>query len=90
MVEKRIRGGTCHAIHWYVKANNKYMKDYDKSKESTYLKYLHVNNSYSWAMLQKLPVDKFEWIEDTSKFNEDFIKETRWRKWWRIFYWSWC
>ena len=53
------------------------MKDYDKSKESTYLEYLNVNNSDGWAMLQKLPVDKFEWIEDTSKFNEDFIKETR-------------
>ena len=32
MVEKGIRGGICHAIHRYVKANNKYMKDYDKSK----------------------------------------------------------
>ena len=25
-------------------------------------------------MLQKLPVNKFEWIEVTSQFNEDFIK----------------
>ena len=25
-------------------------------------------------MLQKLQVNKFEWIKDTSKFNEDFIK----------------
>ena len=23
-------------------------------------------------MLQKLPVNNFEWIEDTSQFNEDF------------------
>lgn len=34
MVEKHIRGGRCHAIHWYVKANDKYMKKYDKNKES--------------------------------------------------------
>ena len=34
---KGIRGGTCHAIHQYAKANNKYMKDYDKNKESSYL-----------------------------------------------------
>ena len=32
MVEKFSRVGTCHVIHHYVKANNKYMKDYDKNK----------------------------------------------------------
>ena len=25
-------------------------------------------------MSQKLPVNNFEWIQDTSQFNEDFIK----------------
>ena len=25
-------------------------------------------------MLQKLPSSNFEWIKDTSQFNEDFIK----------------
>ena len=38
MVEKGIRGGICNAIHQYVKANNKYMKNYDKNIESLYLK----------------------------------------------------
>ena len=38
MVEKGIRGGTCHAIHEYTIANNKCIKDYDKNKESSYLK----------------------------------------------------
>ena len=33
MVEKRVRGGICHTIHEYAKANNKYMKDYDENKE---------------------------------------------------------
>ena len=33
MVEKNLRGGICHAIYQYTKANNKYMKDYDKNKE---------------------------------------------------------
>ena len=33
MVEKEIRGGICHAFHWYAKARNKYMKDYGKNKE---------------------------------------------------------
>ena len=34
MVEQGIRGGLCHTIHRFAKANNKYMKDYDKNKES--------------------------------------------------------
>ena len=42
IVEKGIRGGICHAIHRYEKANNKHMKDYIKSKESPYLKYWDV------------------------------------------------
>ena len=50
------------------------MKNYDKNKESSYLKYWDVNNLYGWAVLQKLPANKFEWIKDTSKFNKDFIK----------------
>ena len=43
MVEKGIRGGICHAIHTYTKANDKYMKNYDKNIESSYLMYLDTN-----------------------------------------------
>ena len=51
------------------------MKDYDKNKESSYLQYWDINNLYGWAMPQKLSVNNFEWIKDTSQFNEDFIKK---------------
>ena len=60
MVEKDIRRGICHSIYRYAKANNKYMNDYDKNKESSYIQYWDVNN--------------YEWIKYTSQFNEDFIK----------------
>ena len=50
------------------------MKEYDENKESPYLNYWDVNKLYGWAMSQNLPVNNFEWIEDTSQFNEDFIK----------------
>ena len=74
IVEKGTAGGIYHEIQQYAKANNKYMKKYDKNKELPYLKYWDVNNLYSWIMLQKLPVNNLEQIEDTSQFNEDFIK----------------
>ena len=60
MIEKGIREGICHSIYRYGKANNKYMKDYDKNKESSYLQYWDVNNFYGWAMSQKIPVNNFE------------------------------
>ena len=60
MVEKCITGGICHCIYGYAKANNKSMKDYHKNKESSYLLYWDVNYVCGWAMLQKLPVNKFE------------------------------
>ena len=75
MAEKGVRGGICQATHRYAKANNKCMKNYDKSIESSYIAYLDANNLYGWAMSQKLPINGFEWVKKLSKFNEDFIKE---------------
>ena len=74
MVEEGIRGGICHSIHRYAKANNKYMKNYDKNKESSYIQYLDANNLYGWVMSQKLPVKGFKWINDVTEVDEKFIK----------------
>ena len=61
-------------IHRYAKANNKYMKNYDKDIISLYLMYLYANNLYGWAMSQILPVNSFKWVKSLSKFNEILIR----------------
>ena len=53
MVEEGIRGDICHAIHRYEKANNKYIENYNKDNESSYIQYWDKNNLYGWAMSQK-------------------------------------
>ena len=75
MAEKGIRSGICQATHRYAKANNKYMENYDKNIESSYTAFLDANNLYGWAMSQKLSVNSFKWVENLSKFNEDFVKK---------------
>ena len=42
--------------------------------DSSNLTYWYENNLCGWAMSQEIPVNKFKWIEDTSPFNKDFIK----------------
>ena len=56
------------------------MKDYDKNKELSYIQYWDVNYLYGQAMSQKLPVNNFEWIKDTSQFNKDFVKKNMMKK----------
>ena len=58
----------------YSKANNKCMKNYVKSIESSFIKYLDANNLYGWTISQKLPVDGFKWMKILSQFNESFIR----------------
>ena len=37
MIKRGIKGGICHSICRYAKVKNKYMKSYDKNKESSYI-----------------------------------------------------
>ena len=74
MIEVGIRSEMYQSVHRYAKVNNKYMKNYDKSIESLYLMFLDAKNLYGWKMSKKLPVNGFEWENDLSRFNENFMK----------------
>ena len=71
MVEIGLRGGISYIANRYSKPNNKYMCDYDKDKESSYLMYLDANNLYSWAMSQPLPTGRFKWLKE-DKWEDTF------------------
>ena len=76
MVEKGIRGRIFQAIYRHDKANNKYMKNYNKGITLSYLMYLDANNLYGRTLSQKLPINGFKWVGKSklSRFNERFIK----------------
>ena len=74
LFEKGMRGGIFEAVIKYKKANNKYMKNYNRNKPSSHLTYVDANDLYGYAMSKKLPYGNFKWIDDLSIFTEDFIK----------------
>ena len=74
MIEEGTRGGICHAVHRYAKANNRYMKDYDESKEPSHIQYLDANNLYGAAMSEKFPINGFKRVNDISGINEKFVE----------------
>ena len=76
-IEKRMRGGISYIVKRHSKANNKYMKIYDSSKESIYITYLDANNLYGWTMSQYLPYGTFKWInqKEISDFCLNSVSE---------------
>ena len=71
MVEEGTRGGIMQLSHGYAKANNKYMKDYNKNGESLFLMYLDPNNLYGCPMTEKLPVGNFKWVKTHLKLMKN-------------------
>ena len=63
-IENGLRGGMSMVSQIYSKANNPYLKDYDRSKPTSYIHYLDANDLYGWAMNQPLPIGKFKWLKN--------------------------
>ena len=72
---KQKKGGICQVGSTrYTKANNKYMRNYNKNEKSIFISYIDANNLYGWAMIQKLP---FQIIGKNNKISLEEILNTK-------------
>ena len=77
-IEKGLRGGISYIAHRHAKANNKYLPDYNRELDDSYLMYLDANNLYGWAMSERLPRGNFKWLNnlpDTPEEIEFFLSK---------------
>lgn len=71
-ITRGVRGGQSMVVKRYARANNKYMKGYDPSCESSFILYLDANNLYGWAMQQPMPFRNFRFMSD-DQLTLDFL-----------------
>ena len=72
-IEKRMKGDIFYIAKRPSKANSKYMKCYDSSKESKFIVYLDATNLYGRAMSQYLPYSGFKWLS-----QKEILFELNW------------
>ena len=74
-IENGLRGGISYMAKRYSKANNKYMKNYDPSKQSEFISYQDMNNLYGWEMSEYFPCEGFKWLKNVDNFDANLISE---------------
>ena len=67
-----VRGGITRVLRHYTESNNKYINDYDKSKESTYVLFLDFSNQFWYSLTKKRPYGGQELLKDISMFTTNF------------------
>ena len=72
MIETGLRGGMCQVSQKHMKANNKYMTNYNEDIITSYIMYLDANNLYGGGMSEKLPYADFQWSDDI-RSTEDVL-----------------
>ena len=71
-IERGMRGGISYIANRYCSANNEFVEGYDEGKEKSFITYWDVNNLYGAAMLEYLPYDDFEWVDESEVDSIDF------------------
>ena len=61
-IEKGMRGGISYIAKRHSKANNKYVKNYDSTKQNIFIMYFDANTLHGWGMTQYLPYGNFKWM----------------------------
>ena len=72
-IEKGIRGGISYIAKRYSKANNKYMTDYDNSKDFIFIIYLDSNSLYGWALSKYLLYGGFKWLSQEERISKNSL-----------------
>ena len=71
-IERGMRGGISYIAKRYCRANNEFVEGYNSSREKSFITYWDVNNLYGATMLEYLPYDEFEWVDESEVDNIDF------------------
>ena len=74
-IEKGFRGGISYIAKRYSEVCNNYMKNYDPTKPSKHIEYLHKNKLYGWGMSGSLPYGGFKWLKNVNNFDVNSVSE---------------
>ena len=67
-------GGISYICKRFSDTSNKYIKNYDPTKESKFIMYLDVKKLYGWAMIHYPPYGEFRWLKNIDNFDVNFIE----------------